>query len=47
MTGGIVLGVALAGVAVNVAATLLIARAGGGHGAPRSLNLAGRSAHRH
>lgn len=45
VTGGIVLGVALIGVAVNVAATLLIARAGGGHGAPRSLNLAGAFAH--
>src|SRR6266513_2645963 len=32
VTGGTVLGVALAGVAVNVAATLLIARAGGGRG---------------
>src|SRR6266704_5534728 len=45
VTGGTVLGVALAGVAVNVAATLLIARAGGGHGAPRSLNLAGAFRH--
>jgi cobalt-zinc-cadmium efflux system protein len=32
VTGGTVLAVALAGVAVNIAATLLIARAGGGHG---------------
>jgi cobalt-zinc-cadmium efflux system protein len=45
VTGGTVLGVALAGVAVNVAATLLIVRAGGGHGAPRSLNLAGAFTH--
>ena len=45
VTGGTVLGVALAGVAVNVAATLLIARAGGGHGAPRNLNLAGAFRH--
>lgn len=45
VAGGTVLGVALAGVAVNVAATLLIARAGGGHGGPRSLNLAGAFAH--
>src|SRR5216683_3238128 len=49
VTGGTVLGVALAGVAVNVAATLLIARAGGPaadrHGAPRSLNLAGAFRH--
>jgi cobalt-zinc-cadmium efflux system protein len=45
VTGGTVLSVALAGVAVNVAATLLIARAGGGHGAPRSLNLAGAFRH--
>jgi cobalt-zinc-cadmium efflux system protein len=44
VTGGTVLGVALAGVAVNVAATLLIARAGG-HGQPRSLNLAGAFKH--
>ncbi len=43
--GATVLGVALAGVAVNVAATLLIARAGGGRGAPRSLNLAGAFKH--
>ena len=45
VTGGTMLAVALAGVAVNVAATLLIARAGGGHGAPRSLNLAGAFRH--
>ena len=45
VTGSTVLGVALAGVAVNVAATLLIARAGGGHGAPRNLNLAGAFRH--
>jgi cobalt-zinc-cadmium efflux system protein len=47
VTGGTVLGVALAGVAVNVAATLLIARAGrdgDGHGA-RSLNLTGAFKH--
>src|ERR1700733_9631081 len=41
VNGGTVLAVALVGVAVNVVATLLIARAGGGRGAPRSLNLAG------
>ena len=45
VAGGTVLAVALAGVAVNLAATLLIARAGGGHGAPRSLNLAGAFKH--
>ena len=49
VAGGTVLAVALAGVAVNLAATLLIARAGGneqdGHGAPRSLNLAGAFQH--
>src|SRR5713101_5645846 len=45
VAGGTMLVVALAGVAVNVAATLLIARAGGGHGAPRSLNLAGAFRH--
>jgi cobalt-zinc-cadmium efflux system protein len=46
VNGGTMLGVALAGVAVNVAATLLIVRAGGGHGAPRrSLNLAGAFTH--
>ncbi len=43
--GGTVLAVALAGVVVNVAATLLIVRAGGGRGAPRSLNLAGAFRH--
>jgi cobalt-zinc-cadmium efflux system protein len=43
VTGGTVLAVALAGVAVNVAATLLIARAGAGH--PKSLNLAGAFRH--
>ena len=45
VAGGTVLGVALAGVAVNVVATLLIARAGGGRAAPRSLNLAGAFKH--
>jgi len=49
VAGGTMLVVALAGVAVNVAATLLIARAGGPaadrHGAPRSLNLAGAFKH--
>ncbi len=45
VNGGTMLAVALAGVAVNVAATLLIARAGGGRGAPRSLNLAGAFRH--
>ena len=45
VAGGTVLVVALAGVAVNVAAALLIARAGGGRGAPRSLNLAGAFRH--
>src|ERR1700740_877379 len=44
VTGGTVLGVALAGVAVNVAAAMLIARAGGG-GQPRGLNLAGAFQH--
>jgi cobalt-zinc-cadmium efflux system protein len=39
--GGVVLGVALAGVCVNLAATLLIARAGG----RSSLNVAGAFAH--
>src|SRR5690348_17128240 len=42
VNGGTVLSVALAGVAVNLAATLLIARAAGnerGRGTPRSLNL--------
>src|ERR1700750_56979 len=49
VAGGAVLVVALAGIAVNLAATLMIARAAGngpgneqgGHGAPRNLNLAG------
>ena len=48
VTGGTVVGVALAGVAVNVAATLLIARAGGHDGKPGkppSLNLAGAFTH--
>ena len=45
VNGGTVLAVALVGVAVNVVATLLIVRAGGGHGAPRSLNLAGAFTH--
>jgi cobalt-zinc-cadmium efflux system protein len=45
VAGGTVLGVALAGVAVNVAAALMIARAGGGRGAPRSLNIAGAFKH--
>ena len=45
VAGGTMLVVALAGVVVNVAATMLIARAGGGHGAPRSLNLAGAFRH--
>jgi len=45
VAGGTMLVVALAGVAVNVAATMLIARAGGGHGVPRSLNLAGAFRH--
>jgi cobalt-zinc-cadmium efflux system protein len=45
VTGGTVLGVALAGVAVNMAATLLIARAGGADGEARSLNLAGAFQH--
>ena len=43
------LGVALAGVAVNLAATMLIVRAGGSaadrHGAPRSLSVAGAFKH--
>jgi cobalt-zinc-cadmium efflux system protein len=42
VTGGVVLGVALAGVAVNVAATLLIARA---RGDGRSLNVEGAFKH--
>jgi cobalt-zinc-cadmium efflux system protein len=41
VSGGTVLGVALAGVVVNVAATLLIARAGGG----KNLAVAGASKH--
>ena len=45
VAGGTMLVVALAGVVVNVVATMLIARAGGGHGAPRSLNLAGAFRH--
>ena len=46
VTGGTVLAVALAGVAVNVAAALLIARAGAATGRqPRSLNLAGAFQH--
>jgi len=45
VAGGTMLVVALIGVAVNVAATMLIARAGGGHGAPKSLNLAGAFRH--
>jgi cobalt-zinc-cadmium efflux system protein len=57
VAGGTVLVVALAGIAVNLAATLMIARAAGngpgngpgngqrGHGAPRSLNLAGAFQH--
>jgi cobalt-zinc-cadmium efflux system protein len=44
VTGGTVLGVALAGIAVNLAATMLIARAGA-RGQPRSLNLAGAWQH--
>ncbi len=46
--GGTVLAVALAGVVVNVAATLLIARAGAARhdaGRPRNLNLAGAFQH--
>jgi len=48
VTGGIVLAVALAGVVVNLAAALLIARAGAARhdaGRPRSLNLAGAFQH--
>jgi cobalt-zinc-cadmium efflux system protein len=54
VSGGTVLAVALAGVAVNLVATLFIARAGAakrdaeggyGHGKPRSLNLAGAFQH--
>jgi cobalt-zinc-cadmium efflux system protein len=44
VTGGTMLAVALVGVAVNLAATLMIARAGG-HDQPRSLNLAGAFRH--
>ena len=44
VTGGTVLAVALVGVVVNLAATLMIARAGG-HDQPRSLNLAGAFRH--
>jgi cobalt-zinc-cadmium efflux system protein len=44
VTGGAVLGVALGGVAVNLAAALLIAHADG-HARPGSLNLAGAFAH--
>ncbi len=44
VTGGTVLAVALAGVAVNIAATMLIARAAG-RGQPRSLNLTGAFRH--
>ena len=45
VAGGTMLVVALAGIAVNVAAALMIARAGGGRGAPRSLNVAGAFKH--
>jgi cobalt-zinc-cadmium efflux system protein len=45
VAGGTVLGVALAGVVVNVAAAMLIARASGGRGAPQSLNVAGAFRH--
>jgi len=49
VAGGTMLAVALAGVAVNLVATLLIARASGSaadrHGAPRSLNVAGAFRH--
>src|SRR5690348_16416835 len=45
VAGGTVLAVALAGIAVNVAATLMIVRAGGRRGGPRSLNLAGAFQH--
>src|SRR5271169_7186839 len=44
VSGGVVLGVALAGVAVNIAAAMLIARAAG-RSQPRSLNLAGAFQH--
>ena len=45
VAGRTVLVVALVGIAVNVAATMLIARADSGSGAPRSLNLAGAFQH--
>jgi cobalt-zinc-cadmium efflux system protein len=45
VAGWTVLVVALVGIAVNLAATLLIARAGSGSGAARSLNLAGAFQH--
>jgi cobalt-zinc-cadmium efflux system protein len=46
VAGGTVLAVALAGVVVNLAATLLIARAGArGRAGPQSLNLAGAFRH--
>ena len=45
VAGRTVLVVALVGIAVNVAATMLIARAGSGSGAARSLNLAGAFQH--
>jgi len=45
VAGGTMLVVALVGIAVNVAATMLIARADSGSGAPRSLNLAGAFQH--
>jgi cobalt-zinc-cadmium efflux system protein len=45
VSGGTVLGVALAGIVVNIAATLLIARADRGRGRPRNLNLAGAFQH--
>ena len=49
VAGGTVLGVALAGVAVNLVATVLIVRAAGneqsGRGVPRNLNVAGAFRH--
>jgi cobalt-zinc-cadmium efflux system protein len=45
VAGGTVLGVALAGVVVNVAAAMLIVRASGGRGVPQSLNVAGAFRH--
>jgi cobalt-zinc-cadmium efflux system protein len=45
VTGGLMLGVALAGVAVNLAATWLLARARGAPGGRRSLNTEGAFAH--